>query len=113
MHIGLDHLRKFGMNFSIPASRSKSKQAMANALVTYRAGKEQQEVSGTLEVTDKNNIPIRFNTKRYLNVLFSEVMKPQLARRGKSLNKQQLQDKLATDQEFFFGFLDKYNTDKP
>ena len=55
---------------------------------------------------DANNKLVRFNTKHHLNVLFSEQIKSLLAARGRSLNKQQLQDKLSMDQEFFKAFLD-------
>ena len=70
-------------------------------------------MNGTLEEIYANNELIQLNTKSYLNVLFSEKIKPLLAAHGRSLNKQQLQDKLSKDQEFFETFLEEYNTKDP
>ena len=52
---------------------------------------------------------VQINIKRYLNVLFSETTKLLLAERGKTLTKQQLQDKLRTDQEFHQTLITEYN----
>ena len=52
---------------------------------------------------------IRFNTCRYLNVMFGSVMKPKLANRGGRLTRRELEDKLRTDQNFAVSFLVEYN----
>ena len=49
-----------------------------------------------------------------MNILFSKKIKLLLARRDKSLNKKELENnKLATDQVLYKGFVDEYNTDRP
>ena len=82
---------------------------MADALVELRARKEGQVASGTIDEVDDAGVPIRFNTKRFLNVLFGEKIKTFIATRGRVLTKQQLEDKLSTDQQLFEEFVDEYN----
>jgi hypothetical protein len=52
---------------------------------------------------------VTLNVKRFMNVLFGIVMKPQLANRGATLSKQDLDNKMRTDQILFTNALKEYN----
>ena len=80
-----------------------------DTLVEVWASRKLREVNSTIELVDKDGNIVRFNTERYLNVLFSKKMKPPL-RQAKSLTKTQLKNKFATDQVFYEMYLNKYNT---
>ena len=65
-----------------------------------------------MDERDSDNQPIRINNKRYLNVIFGEVVKPKLAERGKTLSKEELQEKICTDQDLHETVIDEYNSNK-
>jgi hypothetical protein len=92
--IMLDQLWKMGSHFKLQGSRHKSV--------------ERKLAIGTV---DTNERLIQINIKRCLNVLFSKKTKPLLTERGATLSKQQLQDKLRTDQEFHQTLIIEYNDD--
>ena len=62
-----------------------------------------------METFDGDSNVIRICNKRYLNVLFGQVIKFKLATCGASLTKAELQDKLSTDEEFHTNLLAEYN----
>lgn len=83
---------------------------MADALVVHRAKKEQQALTGTLELTDSTTgALLRFVAERYLNVLFGTVMTSLLKFRGKTLTAMELQDRLKTDEDFHRKLIKEYN----
>ena len=105
----LDNLRKLGMKWKIRGARSMSKKVVADALVTHRAKKEQQALTGTLEQTDSNGAPLRLNNERYLNVLFGTKMSARAKVRGASLTARQLQERVKTDEGFHRMMILEYN----
>ena len=54
---------------------------LTNQLVNYGAKVERELTTGTVNTDGQL---VRINIKRYLNVLFSETMKPLLAEHGKT-----------------------------
>jgi len=52
---------------------------------------------------------LRFNMKRFINVMFGHIMLPQLAKRGQVLTAGDLEDGKRTDQDLFQNFLVQYN----
>lgn len=93
--------------------RSLNKARVCDEIVKGKVIYDKKVRFGTLEVIDpKTNLPLCFNTKLFLNVLFSEAIRPLLATRGASLTKQELQEKLSTDQELWEVFIVEYNTMK-
>ena len=53
------------------------------------------------------------NRRHYLNVIFSDVIRPLLATKGASLTKDQLTDGIKQDQILHTKISDKYNKDTP
>ena len=77
-----------------------TKKELADAIVGYRARKEQQSITGILEVTFLGtNQVLSINVKRLINVIISPVVKPKFATRGKALKKEQLENGDKTGQE--------------
>ena len=109
-NISLDDLRKIASKLMICRCRSLKKVPLAEALVAYRAKEEQLAAAGLQDpINPTTGRVIRFNTCRYLNVMFGSVMKPKLANRGGRLTRRELEDKLRTDQNFAVSFLVEYN----
>lgn len=111
INIITDVLRNIGIGLKIPSSRTMNKIKLANAFVIMQAKMERLEIRGLVEEVDDDGSPVRLCVKRYLNVLFGPVVKVKLATRGASLNKAQLQERLATDQEFHTELLHEYNNE--
>ena len=107
--IALDVLRSLGSRLNITYSGKKTKYLMADAMVQHRAKMERQKESGQIDEEDAQGNKIRINTKRWINVLFSRPIRELLASRGASLTKDDLQDKLSTDQGFHERLLTEYN----
>eukprot|EP00957_Ditylum_brightwellii_P176081 13407734-Ditylum_brightwellii.AAC.2 len=77
-------MKKLNLCHTIVAAKGKHDIAIAN---------------GTTKVTDpRTSLPTCFVTLCFLNVLFGEEIRPLLANRGKILERNQLQDKLKTDE---------------
>jgi len=83
--IAVAFLRKWSSG-KITGLRKSTKKVLADAIVQYRAGEEHQQVHGSLEViipgTDQVLV---INVKRFMNVMFDSIIKPLIARRGRSL----------------------------
>ena len=80
-NIMLDQFRKMASHFKLTGSRHKAKKDLSDQLVKYRAKVEHELATGTVNTDGQL---VRINIKRYLNVLFSETMKPILVERGKN-----------------------------
>ena len=59
---------------------------------------ERVDLAGEEPLIDDRGDPIRFFDKRYINVLFSTIIRPLLQNRGRSLTRAELQDGITTDQ---------------
>jgi hypothetical protein len=60
-------------------------------------------------INPSTNMPLRFNMKRFINVMFGHTMLPQLANCGWVLTDGDLEDGKRTDQDLFQNFLVQYN----
>ena len=65
------------------------------------------------EISPKMDVNSTINQRRYLNVIFSDVIRPLLATKGASLTKDQLTDGIKQDQILHTKISDKYNKDTP
>jgi hypothetical protein len=61
----------------ITGLRKSTKKVLTDAIVQYRAGKEHQQVHGSLEVTIPGTDQVLvINVKRFMNVMFGSIIKP-------------------------------------
>ncbi len=60
-------------------------------------------------INPSTNTPLRFNMKRFINVMLGHTMLPQLAKRGWVLTAGDLEDGKRTDHDLFQNFLVQYN----
>ena len=109
----LDGLRKLGARLGVPNSRRLSKYNLCNGIVAAKGQNDVNAANGKIEIIDpKTSKPIRFISIRFLNVLFGEAIKPLLANRGQVLGRNQLEEKLKTDQKLWTTFIQEYNSDQ-
>ena len=105
-----DILQKLAIKFNIPKARKNAKKANADGLVLFRARQERHKRDGTSEPVTAANVPIKPNTFHFSNVITGSVILPVFQElKGKSLDKSQLQEKLAQDQLIWEMFADEYN----
>jgi len=87
-----------------------SKQPLCEAIVQWKGEHDESVANGTAELINSlTNMPLRFNMKRFINVIFGTIMLPQLAERGRVLTAGDHEDRKTTDQDFFRRFLVQYN----
>ena len=109
----LGGLRKLGTRLGVPNSRRLSKYNICNAIVVAKGQNDANAANGTIDIIDpKTSKPIRFISIRFLNTLFGETIKPLLANCGQVLGRNQLEEKLKTDQNLWKTFIREYNSEK-
>lgn len=93
-----------------PRVRRLAKQPLCEAIVQWKGEHDRSVANGTVElINPSTNMPLRFNMKRFINVMFGHTMLPQLAKRGRVLTAGDLEDGKRTDQDLFQNFLVQYN----
>lgn len=86
---------------------------LCHAIVASKVQHDVEMTNGTVEIVDpKTNLPIRFITIRFLNVLFGKAIKPLLAQRDRVLVHNQLEEKLKTDETLWKYFISECNSEK-
>ena len=86
---------------------------LCHAIAASKARHDVEVANGTVEIVDsETNLPIPFITIRFLNVLFREAIKPLLAQCGRVLVRNQLEEKLKTDETLWKCFISEYNNEK-
>ena len=88
--LAVQQIRKIGAHFKIRGMHGKPKKWLADAFVKYLAIRQKEEESGI--VKSRDSYDVRINTKRWLNVLFSQAIKHKLATRGGTLTRNDLQN---------------------
>ena len=84
----VEQMRKIGTHHKIRGMHGKPKKWLADAFVKYLAIRQKEEESGNVESRDSYDVSI--NTKRWLNVLFSQAIKHKLATRGGTFTRNDL-----------------------
>jgi hypothetical protein len=78
-----DHLQQWAIRKNKPCARRLAKQPLCKAIVQWKGEQDRSVANGMVElVNPSTNMPLRFNMKRFINVMFSHTMLPQLAKRG-------------------------------
>ena len=85
---------------------SWSKYEIVHSLVEFYLNPTMESDSEDVDSSKK----IVLNRRRYLNVLFSDTIRPHVALKGKSLSKDDLTAGLKTDQELHMLISEEYNT---
>ena len=76
----------------------------------WKGEHDESVANGTAKLINPlTNMPLRFNMKRFINVIFGTIMLPQLAECGRVLTAGDLKDRKKTDQDLFTRFLVQYN----
>jgi hypothetical protein len=105
-----DHLQRWAIRKNKPRARRLAKQPLCEAIVQWKGEHDRSVANGTVElINPSTNMPLRFNMKRFVNVMFGHTMLPQLAKRGRVLTAGDLEDGKRTDQDLFQNFLVQYN----
>jgi hypothetical protein len=105
-----DSLMKWAIGKGRSKARKLNKQELCEAIVGWKADHDIAIANGTAEIFDPvMQRPFRFNTKRFLNVIFGPIMKPKISMRGQALTAGELEDKKKTDQDLFTAFIIQYN----
>jgi hypothetical protein len=105
-----DHLQRWAIRHSKRHARQLTKQPLCKAIVQWKADHDKSVADGIVElINPSTNFPLRFNMKRFVNVIFGHIMLPQLANRGRVLTAGDLKDGKKTDQDLFQLFLGEYN----
>jgi hypothetical protein len=95
-----DHLQRWAIRKNKPRVRRLAKQPLCKAIVQWKGEHDKSVANGMVElVNPSTNMPLRFNMKRFINVMFSHTMLPQLAKRGRVLTAGDLEDGKRTDQD--------------
>lgn len=105
-----DHLQRWAIRHNKRRARQMSKHTLCESIVAWKGEHDESVANGTAElINPSTNMPLRFNMKRFINVIFGTVMLPQLAERGRVLTAGDLEDGKKTDQDLFTHFLVQYN----
>ena len=92
-------LQKLVIKFNVPKARKNAKKAYADGLVLFPALWERHQRDRAIKPVTAANIPIKPITFCFSNVITGLVILPVFQElKGKLLNKNQLQEKLAQDQ---------------
>ena len=114
--IQLQHLRIFCTQVGIKGMRKKAKMDISNAIVEAKVSgsyvKLQQEAEDSMKrKIDAKNNNATMNRRRYINVLFGDVIRPKLATLGTPLERKDLDKGIKTDQLFHEAVLTEYNNE--
>ena len=106
-----DHLQAWAIRKQKSGARRLNKQPLCEAIFRWKSEHDLRVSQGLDdEMTDPATSKIiKFNHKRFINVLFGDIMKPKMCLRGKSLKKRSLDDKKKTDEDLFKAFIEQYN----
>ena len=108
-----DVLQKIAHYFNVKSYRTNKKDENAIAIVLHRATMEGHRQNGTGPVTANTTTaaPVKVNLCRFANVICGPLVSPRLlSEKGKSLNKDALQEKLGRDQLLVQYIIDEYNS---
>ncbi len=101
-----DHLQRWAIRKNKPHVRRLAKQPLCDAIVQWNGEQDRSVANRTVVlINPSTNMPLRFNMKRFTNVMFGHTMLPQLAKRGRVLTAGDLEDGKMTDQDLFQNFL--------
>jgi len=105
-----DHLQQWAIRHNKRRARQMLMQPLCEAIVQWKGEHDKSVANGTAELIDPlTNMPLHFNIKRFINVIFGTIMLPQLAESGRVLTAGDLEDRKKTDQDLFTPFLVQYN----
>jgi hypothetical protein len=105
-----DHLQRWAIRKKKPCARRLAKQPLCKAIVQWKGEHDRSVADGMVElINPSTNMPLRFNMKRFINVMFGHTMLPLLAKRGQVLTAEDLEDGKRTDQVLFHNFLIQCN----
>jgi hypothetical protein len=106
-----DHLQRWAIRHNKHCARQLTKQPLCKAIVQWKADHDKPVADGTvaLLINPSTDLPLRFNMKRFVNIIFGHIMLSQLARHGRVLTTGDLEDGKKTDQDSFQFFLGEYN----
>jgi hypothetical protein len=94
----------------IKESRKMKKKELADAIVKYKATMEVRAANGQGEVmVAGTNTPLTINYIRLINVIFGTEIKPQYAKRGAPLSKNELTEGKRMDQVLCENIITEYN----
>ena len=94
----------------IEKCRKMKKKELADAIVAYKADMEVRAANGQEEVmVAGTNQPLSINYIRLINVIFGTVIKPQYAKRGAPLSKNELTEGKKMDQVLCENIITEYN----
>jgi len=111
--IGVQHLRGFCKNQKIKATHSQSKKVICDRIVKRKADREKDESCGIAKDQEtKKATRTKISRKRFCNVIFSDEIRPFLANRGGTLNKQQLDVGEKTDEALHQEIARAYNNEE-
>ena len=108
-----DHLQRWAIRHNKRCARQLTNQPLCEVIVQWKADHNKSVVDGTVElINPSTNSPLRFNMKRFVNVIFGHIMLPQLAKCGRVLTAGDLKDGKSTNQDLFHTFLEEYNSEE-
>ncbi len=90
--------------------RQMSKQPLYESIVQWKGEYDRCVANRTAKpINPYTNMPLHFNMKRFINVIFGTIILPQLAEHGRVLTAGDLKEGKKTDQDLFTYFLVQYN----
>lgn len=100
-------LKTFCKANGIFGTRKMKKALICDMILTGKAAFEREGAGVSVDIKEEKKE--RLSRVRYVNVLFSEGIRPLIANRGKSLNKDELTEGLKTDQVLHEKIAEEYN----
>ena len=103
-------LRKWCAKNKVGTVRNATKKVVCDMIVKFHVQQKQRSISGEIVVTKEGiSVHLKINEKRYLNVVWGEVMKGKLCSRGKALQVGQLNNNKKPHQKYCEDLIFEYN----
>ena len=103
VYIPISILRRFATRVVLNGYGKKSKVDLCLVLVDFKA------ICCIIPTETEASEKVTINRRRYLNVLFSDIIRPLLATRGQPLNKDHLKEGVKKDEELHATIALEYN----
>ena len=114
LKLSTDHVRATAKALGIKDIRKAKKFDVCQRIVEWVSDKSNEIVDVTSPKDDSPNTSnITINRRRYLNVIFSDTVRPLIATKGESLNKDDLTSGLKQDQVLLTKIAEEYNKPIP
>jgi hypothetical protein len=76
-----DHLQRWAIGHNMRCARQLTTQPLCKAIIQWKADYDKSVASGTVELINlSSNLSLRFNVKRFVNIIFGHIMLPQLVK---------------------------------